>query len=276
MPKKSIYHDYQPSTLLDQKTDSGSYYFIFYHNKLLINRHNNDIPFLKNLNQLPAEALRQIYMGQLRGSPCFVVEIESSFELSSLSFIDLKELYSILEYDIYLLAGRAIQIINWDKNHQFCGKCGSSTRTMEGEMAKICPDCGHFNYPRLSPAIITAIVKEDKLLMARHTYGITNRYGLVAGFVEAGETLEEAVQRETSEEVGLKIKNIKYFGSQPWPYPNSLMVGFTAEYHEGEIKVDGKEIEDARWFRASEIQKRPSSISISGELIEWFIDKYSC
>lgn len=115
-------------------------------------------------------------------------------------------------------------------------------------MAKICPDCVHFNYPPIAPAIITAIVKEDKLLMARHTYGITNRYGLVAGFVEAGETLEEAVEREAAEEVGLKVKTIEYFGSQPWPYPHSLMVGFTAEYEE--IKVDGKEIDDARWFKS--------------------------
>ncbi len=275
MPKKSIYYDYQPSTPRDEKTDSGSYYFIFYQDKLLIDHHTNEIPFLKNLNQLPVEPLREIYLGQLRRSPCLVVEIESCLELSGMSFIDLKELYSILEYDIYLLAGRAIQIINWDKNHQFCGKCGSSTGTMEGEMAKICPDCGHFNYPRVSPAIITAIVKGDKLLMARHTYGITNRYGLVAGFLEPGETLEEAVQRETAEEVGLKVKNIEYFGSQPWPYPHSLMVGFTAEYDKGEIKVDGKEIADARWFKASKIQNRPYSISISGELIEWFIKKYS-
>ncbi|MBU4535375.1 MAG: hypothetical protein KKF16_06065 [Euryarchaeota archaeon] len=119
MPRKSIYHDYQPSNAWNEKKGSKSHYFIFYQDKLLIDHHNNNIPFLKNLNQLPVRPLRKIYLGQLRGSPCFVVEIESSPELSGRSFIDLKELYSILEYDIYLLAGRAIQIINWDKNHQF-------------------------------------------------------------------------------------------------------------------------------------------------------------
>jgi NAD+ diphosphatase len=191
-----------------------------------------------------------------------------------LAFKDLKSLYEVLDEDIFLLAGRAIQIINFDKNHQFCGKCGAPTENKKHEIAKICPECGFMSFTRLSPAVITAIIKDGKILMAKHSYGY-NRYSLIAGFVEAGETLEEAVERETEEEVGLKVKNIKYFGSQPWPFPHSLMVGFTAEYKSGEIHVDEKEIEHAKWFSPDEIERPPSKMSIASELIEWFIENYS-
>lgn len=147
--------------------------------------------------------------------------------------------------------------------------------TKGDEMAKICPECGFTSFTRLSPAVITAIVKDGKLLMAQHTRTTGNMYGLIAGFVEAGETLTEAVERETLEEVGLKVKNISYFGSQSWPYPHSLMVGFTADYDSGEIQVDGKEIVDAQWFSPDELPRTPSGMSIAGDLIQWYLDHYS-
>ena len=180
----------------------------------------------------------------------------------------------MLDEDLYLLAGRAIQIVNWDKNHQFCGKCSTPTVTMKDEMAKICPECGFISHTRLSPAVITAIIKDGKILMAKHSYGIKNRYGLIAGFIEAGETLEEGVKREIYEEVGLKVKNIKYFGSQSWPFPNSLMIGFTADYESGDINVDGKEILEAKWFNVKEVPIH-SKISIASELIDWFVKNFS-
>ncbi len=130
------------------------------------------------------------------------------------------------------------------------------------------------SFTRLSPAVITAIIKDGEILMAKHSYGY-NRYSLIAGFVEAGETLEEAVERETEEEVGLKVKNIKYFGSQPWPFPHSLMIGFTADYESGMIQVDGNEITDAKWFSPDEIPRIPSNMSIASELIDWYIENYS-
>ena len=278
MPTKGIYKDYQPENKPNHENSDKAYWFVFNSDKLLIKTQNNlphnHLPFLKDLKELNLTPIRKIYLGILKDSPCYVAEVKESLAPQGMSFGELKSLYSVLDEDIYLLAGKAIQILNWDKNHQFCGQCGTSTETMDHEMAKICPECGFFSYPRLSPAVITAIVKDDKLLMAKHTYGLTDRYGLVAGFVEAGETLEEAVQREITEEVGLQVKNIKYYGSQSWPYPNSLMIGFTAEYESGQIHVDGKEIADAKWFKSSEIDKRPSKISISGELIDWFIDNY--
>ena len=134
-----------------------------------------------------------------------------------------------------------------------------------------CPNCGHINFTRIAPAIIVAITKEKKLLMAYHSYYKIHNYTILAGFVEAGESLEEAVRREVKEEVGINIKNIKYFASQSWPFPNSLMIGFTAEYESGEIKVDEEEILKARWFEKDEIERR-SKISISSWLIDDFLD----
>lgn len=275
MPRESIYKQYQPDNRPNHENNSKSYWFVFNSDKILINVKNSNIPFSKDLSEFNFTNIKKIYLGTLKGQPCYTAEVEETDYPEDWDLLDLRSIYSNLEEDIYLLAGRAIQIINWDKNHQFCGKCGTPTETMDEEMAKFCPECGFTSFTRLSPAVITAIIKEGKLLMAKHTYHRPNRYGLIAGFVEAGETLEEAVQRETMEEVGLKVKNIKYFGSQPWPYPHSIMIGFTAEYESGEIEVDGEEISHARWFTIDDLPEIPSRISIAGELIDWYIENYS-
>jgi NAD+ diphosphatase len=275
MPRESIYNHYQPENKPNHENSSKSYWFVFNSGEMLLNAENDEIPFLKDLNELGLTPERKIYMGTLHEHPCYVAEVSGNHVPVGMVFDDLRTLYEQLDEEIYLLAGRAIQIINWDKNHQFCGKCGTKTETMDHEMAKICPDCGFINYTRISPAVITAIIKDGKILMAKHNYGRYRRYGLIAGFVEAGETLEEAVQRETLEEVGLKVKKIKYLGSQPWPFPNSLMIGFTADYESGEINVDGNEIAHARWFGVDELPELPSRISIARELIDWYVENYS-
>ncbi len=275
MLRESIYKRYQPENRPNHKNISQAYWFIFNSDKILINTKNKSIPFSKDLAEFNFTIIRKIYLGTLQEHPCYAAEVEESNYPQDWSFMDLRSAYSFLEEDIYLLGGRAIQIINWDKNHQFCGKCGTPTETMDTEMAKFCPECGFTSFTRLSPAVITAIIKEGKLLMAKHTYHRSNMYGLIAGFVEAGETLEEAVQRETMEEVGLKVKNVKYFGSQPWPFPHSLMIGFTAEYESGDIEVDGEEIAHAKWFEVNDLPEIPSKISIAGELIDWYIQNFS-
>lgn len=279
MQRESIYHQYIPENRPKYENDDKAYYFIFNSNKMLINCGKNvedsKIPFLDNLKELNITPERKIYLGKLRDHPCYAVEVTVNYVTERMEFHDLRPLYEILGENIFLLAGKAIQIINWDKNHQFCGKCGTPTQTKDDEMAKICPECNFTSFPRLSPAVITAIVKDGKLLMAKHINSPYRMYGLIAGFIEPGETVEEAVQRETMEEVGLNVKNIRYFSSQPWPFPNSLMIGFTAEYESGEIKVDGNEIGDARWFNADELPRIPSKISIAGELIDWYVENYS-
>ena len=150
----------------------------------------------------------------------------------------LRETFGQLEEELIWIAGRANQLVDWSRNHQFCGQCGHPTEDKSEERAKICPACGLVNYPRLSPAVIMAVVRGDRLLLASNKRFKSGFYSVLAGFVEPGETLEECVAREIKEEVGISVKNIRYFGSQPWPFPNSLMVGFLADYAGGEIKAD--------------------------------------
>lgn len=277
MSRESIYKHYQPANTPENISKDPAYWFIFKNHDLLVNvtKNHTQIPFGNSLEELNISPIRTQYLGKLREHPCYSAEfvLETSTP-EGMIFRDLRSLYNDLDEDIFLLAGRAVQIVNWDSSHQFCGKCGSPTQTKEDEMAKICPECGFTSHTRLSPAVITAIIKDGKLLMALHNRSSGNMYGLVAGFVEAGETLEEAVQREIMEEVGLKVKNIKYFGSQPWPYPNSLMIAFTAKYESGQISVDGDEITDAKWFSEDELPQTLSKISIASELIDWYKNKY--
>jgi NAD+ diphosphatase len=141
------------------------------------------------------------------------------------------------------------------------------------EVAKQCPQCGFVSFPRISPAIIVLVEHDGKALLARSPRFKEGLFSTLAGFVEPGETLENAVRREVKEEAGINVKNIRYFGSQPWPFPDSLMIGFTAEYACGEITVDNNEILDARWFSADNMPEIPGKISISRALIDWFLDR---
>ena len=167
--------------------------------------------------------------------------------------------------------------MNWDRTHQFCGQCGAPTETLSFERAKQCPNCRLISYPRLSPAIIIAVTwrmgDEKRILLARNHRFPPGRYSVVAGFVEAGESLEETARREVFEETGVRIQNICYFGSQPWPFPNSLMLGFTAEYASGDITLEEEEIADAQWFAASDLPQLPPKISIARKLIDAFISE---
>ena len=170
-----------------------------------------------------------------------------------------------------------MQIVAWDRTHQFCGRCATPTETLTNQRARRCPACGLTSYPRISPAIIIAVIRRDahgaRILLARNHRFPAGRYSVLAGFVEPGESLEECAQREVLEEVGIRIKNIRYFKSQPWPFPNSLMIGFTAEYDEGEIKLEESEIADAGWFAADNLPQLPPRMTIARKLIDWFVGK---
>ncbi|GBF33323.1 NADH pyrophosphatase [Desulfocucumis palustris] len=253
-------------------------WFLFYDNKLLI-KINNDtlsIPGREDLTALEIQLRREIYIGRLYDSPCFAAEF-SGEPLSlpgGFDYLSLRELLNKSEDDIFRVAGRGYQIINWARKHQFCGKCGGPTKNKPDELAKECTVCGTVSFPRISPAVIVAIVKEDKLLLARNIKFPSSFYSVLAGFVEPGETLEECVQREVKEEVGIEVKNIKYFGSQSWPFPDSLMIAFTAEYAGGEIAVDNMELSHADWFSSRNMPaKIPDKKTIAGRLIEWFLEQ---
>ena len=167
---------------------------------------------------------------------------------------------------------RAFHIAQWRRDSRYCGSCGNKNTDVPNELARLCPACGRTEYPRIAPAVITAIVNgEGKILLAHNKKFAPGIYSLIAGFTETGESLEATVARETREEVDIELCDIRFVVSQPWPFPNSLMAGFSARYASGTIKPDGVEIEDARWFSRDELPKLPGSGSVSRYLIErWF------
>jgi NAD+ diphosphatase len=173
-----------------------------------------------------------------------------------------------------LTSGLAAQLYRWNNSHKFCGQCGGLTEDKADERAKVCLKCDLIYFPRLSPAVIVAVIKDKKILLARSGRFPYGFYSVLAGFVQPGETLEECVAREVYEEVGIVVKNIRYFDSQPWPFPDSLMLGFTAEYASGDIYVDQSEIADAGWFGAFNMPNIPPKISIARQLIDWYVDNF--
>jgi NAD+ diphosphatase len=275
MTSETTYLSFVPGVKLPEIKNNEDLWFIYYENKLLVEKTNDilSIPIWSKLKDLSVEFTRVHYLGSLDNVPCYCSELATDMQLpTGMEFKELRPASALLPHNLFVVAGKAIQVIEWDKTHQFCGRCGSKTRPMEAERAKECPECGLLNYPRISPAIIVAIKKDNKILLAHNKRFINNMYSVIAGFVEPGETFEECVQREVFEEVGLQVKNIKYFHSQPWPFPNSMMIGFTADYADGEIKVDGIEIDRAAWFSVEELPSIPSKVSIAGKLINAFID----
>jgi len=261
-----------------------AYWFIFQGDKLLVqpNGHRARVPLMADIGQLGLAPTRRVYLGYLREADavrisCYAAEIPEDVAVpEGLAADGLRQLYGQLDDTFFSLAGRAVQIVAWDRTHQFCGQCGAPTEVVPTERARRCPRCGLTGYPRLSPAIIIAVVRQTadgpRLLLARNHRFPAGRYSVVAGFVEPGETLEECASREVGEEVGIQIKNVRYFGSQPWPFPNSLMIGFTAEYAGGEFNLGASEIADAGWFAADALPGLPPKMSIARRLIDWFAE----
>lgn len=271
----SIYKRYVPSVAPETSTSESELAIVFVSNKILVKTSKEvpEIPFYHELLNKNIEVNEKQYLGEFDGHPCFCMEAKECSIPDGMDLCDMRSLLGNMDEDLFLLTGRAFQIMNWNRMNKFCGKCGTKTRTKEGERAKICPDCGSVFYPRISPAVIVAITREDKILLAHNKNFRQNWYSVIAGFVEPGETFEDCVKREVKEEVGIEVGNIRYFGSQPWPFPDSLMVGFTADWESGEIQADGIEINDAGWFDAGNLPQTPTEVSIAGRLIKWYLDK---
>jgi NAD+ diphosphatase len=264
----------QTSKSLAEPLEAG-WWFIFSGNKLLVqsNEESLSVPFVEDPSLLKLDILRKQSISKLDGSPCYSAEACPDARVpEGMTLEGLRSLFGHLDEPFFRLAGRAFQIMNWDRTHQFCSQCGHPTKDKEDELAKLCPSCGFVSFPVLSPAIIVAVLRGDKILLARASRFPKEMHSVLAGFVEPGESLEECVRREVGEEVGVEVMNIRYFGSQPWPFPNSLMIGFTAEYAGGEIRIDEKEIVYAGWFRADNLPKIPDKISIARKLIDWFVE----
>ena len=251
-----------------------AWWFIFQENKLLVCQKPESLtlPSLMDLNELGLIVIRQHYLGQLDNHHCYTGEVaEGTTPPTGMSFEGLRQVYGRLDENLFWIAARAVQIIDWDRTHRFCGRCGIELKMKTTERAKECPQCGLLHFPRLAPAIIVLVERGNELLLARSRHFLPGMYSVLAGFVEPGESLEEAVVREVKEEVGMDVKDIKYFGSQPWPFPHSLMIGFTATYAGGEISLDDSEIEEAGWFTADNLPRIPGKISIARKLIDGFL-----
>lgn len=210
-----------------------------------------------------------LFLGVLGGRHCWAVDAHAGEPLHDLPYRNLHQLWGAVDDRTWMLAGRAVQLVEWARTHRFCGRCATPTELVPGERSRRCPACGLGAFPRLSPAMITLVEREDgKALLARGTNFPRGMFSCLAGFVEPGETLEEAVHREVHEEVGLELGELRYYGSQPWPFPHSLMIGFFAQYRGGELRLDEQEIAEADWFSPDDLPMLPGRISIARRLID--------
>lgn len=265
---------FYPAVLPPTGPAEPALWFLFRGARLLVG--GADVPRIASPADLGLSVVRWQYLGRLESADgpthCFSGEVADETPApQGMAFENLRALYLRLPETLFWLAGRAVQIVDWDRTHQFCGRCGSPTQNQIHDRSKACPVCGLTNYPRLAPAVIVRVERRDeggrRILLARAQRFPTAMFSVLAGFVEPGETLEECVQREILEEVGLRVKNIRYFGSQPWPFPHSLMIAFVAEYEAGEIVVEPGELAEADWFAADTLPAIPPPPSIANRLI---------
>ena len=267
---------FEPSHAPAAEAEGRAWWFLFRGDRLLVEEGGEGVAIPRGPS--PAERgldlLRAEYLGTLDGEPCYAGEVAGEqAEPEGAAFRGLRSLLGAVPDPIFSLAGRAFQVVDWDRTHRYCGKCGKPTARVDGERARSCAACGVHFFPRVTPAVIVAVVRGRKILLARARRFPSAFYSVLAGFVEPGETFEECVLREVREETGVEVANLRYFGSQPWPFPHSLMVGFTAEYAGGDLVPEEKEIVDAGWFGPDEIagMQIPRHGTIARRLIEWFL-----
>jgi len=262
-----------PDAHAGPQTGRPSWWFVIRGSDLLVTRSGGsfDIPLLPDIAALSFSPERAHVMGAVDGTACRVLGVPLQSEApEGWSFEGVRGLFAAISDSFFSAAARALEIADWDRSHRFCGHCGSPTALKPGERALECVACGHLSYPRISPAVIVAVVRDNRILLARARRFPSGMYSVLAGFVEPGETLEECVAREVKEETGIEVKNLRYFASQPWPFPHSLMIAFTAEWAAGEITPDPAEIVDTRWLTVESFPRLPDPISVARRLINWF------
>ncbi|MDD2316158.1 MAG: NAD(+) diphosphatase [Desulfobacterales bacterium] len=249
------------------------YWFLFQNERLLIHENGPavSIPCMPDPLLVDLSILHRRHIGQIDGHSCYSAALaEGASPPEGMRFEALRKLFSCLDEPLAVAAGRAAQLLRWDQTNQYCGRCKTPTRRHPTELARICPQCNLIVYPRISPAVIVAVIRGDEILLVRTRRHAPGRFSVVSGFVEPGETPEQCVEREVMEETGIAVKDLCYFGSQAWPFPDSLMLGFTASYAGGEVMADGSEILEAGWFSAGNLPLLPEPVTISRRLIDWF------
>ncbi len=249
----------------------ASWWFVFRGNNLLVERDGSGVrlPFVTRPEDLGLDPLRTHYLGTSGADHVYVAEVaEDAAPPGTMQWSGLRALFGLLDDTTFSLAGRAVQIVDWDRSHQFCGRCGSGTERKAGERSRVCAACGQAHYPRLAPVAMALVRRGRELLLARSPHFPAGMMSALAGFVEPGESLEECLVREVREEVGVEVRNLRYFSSQPWPFPHSLMVAFHCEWASGHIVCQEGEIEDAGWFSPEALPVLPNRVSIARRLIE--------
>jgi len=261
---------FTPSHVLPALLPGTALAFAYSDAKLLVggDEQTPAIPTLAELGAAGVDGVRH-YLGELQGVPCVAIVLPHPYEPpAGLRLTGLRSLFFRLPESIVAIGARAFQVVEWDRTHRFCGRCGTPTRDKGGERAKECPACGYVAYPRVSPAMMALVTRGREILLARAHRFPPAMYSALAGFVEPGETIEDCVRREVKEEVGVDVGQLTYFASQSWAFPHSLMIAYTAEYAGGELRPDGEEIADVRWFRADALPEMPPSLSIARRLID--------
>ncbi|RLQ22956.1 NAD(+) diphosphatase [Seongchinamella sediminis] len=265
----------------NQAPDSpaNALHIVFQNGKLVSNMRSSSLCLLEQtlVEQGGWQVRKRHFMGYWREQPCFAVEIDASHQLDPMDY-QLGSLWQILgrvDEPLFSLAGRAAQVLAWERDHQFCGRCGSPMRPHPAERAMVCEPCGMTNYPRIAPCIIVLVTRGEEMLLARAANNPRPMYSTLAGFIEAGETAEETLVREVREEVGLEVGALRYFQSQSWPFPNQLMLGYFAEYAGGEIVCEPGEIADAQWFHPHSLPMIPPPASVAGQLIQHHLQSLS-
>lgn len=265
--------DFQPALLPSVEDEQPAWWLVFANGQLLVRSTDAgmELPLTSIWPFAKWPPARRLYLGTLQGRPCHAAEAANANPPPGWAFENLRELWMRLDEALLGVAGHGLQLIEWDRNHQFCGQCGTPTERRAQERARHCPACQLSAYPRLSPVVMVRVIKEDRILLARAPRFAPGVYSVLAGFVEAGETLEQTIHREVAEEVNIQVRNLRYFASQSWPFPHSLMIAFTVDYAGGELQADGREIVDARWFTPNEMPGLPSPMSMAWRLIQDYL-----
>lgn len=250
-------------------------YFLFQKNKVVFRKCDpRPAPvLLKEFEELTGELSHEIILPEAEiENGAFAAELPENMVLpGDYSETSLRSLVGKVDDPLFACWGKASQILHWFRSNRFCGSCGSRTKDHSRDTARQCPSCNDLYYPTISPCIIVLVYRESEILLARSPRFPQEMYSTLAGFVEIGESAEQTVHREIFEEVGLRVKNLRYFKSQPWPFPGQLMLGYFAEFESGNIQVDGNEICDAAWYGFDELPQIPSPATISGQLIRYHI-----
>ena len=245
--------------------------FAFAGSRMFVRRTSEvEIPSVAELGACGPVLAGPFALGRIGELTAVAVALRPEVTCAGLEARGLRELFGLLPEPIMALAARAFQTLEWSMAHAFCGRCGTPTVYSVVELARCCPSCAATYYPRITPAVITLVRRGSEILLARGRSSAPRFYSLIAGFVEPGETLEQAVEREVGEEVGIEVRNVTYFASQSWPFPSQLMVGFTADHAAGSLRVNESELSDARWFPIDDLPgdvEIPTNFSISGRLI---------